>query len=96
MNTTKTTEERIGEIIHSCKSIVSEETNKEVRHFYEHGEFEMAFEGLLIDLMKGNKVPQNYDYDQWCNLIKETGLDEETNFVGDLWENFQEWGKAMK
>ena len=85
---------QIKKIIHDSSKIISKDAIKEIKHFYEHGEYEMALEGLIIELMKSNVVPDNYNYTEWCELIQSIGLDEEPNFYGDFWVKFTEWGKG--
>ena len=48
-------EQKIGEIIESTRNVLSEDTIGEVDHYYMHGEYEMAFEGLVIELMKSKQ-----------------------------------------
>jgi hypothetical protein len=86
--------DQIEAIINSCESIIPEDGCKEVRHFFSHGEYEMAFEGLLLELMKSNSKPRNFDFDEWCRIARALNLDTEPNFDGDFWEQFQQWGRA--
>ena len=96
MKSESDTTETVAKCIKSCEAFLPRETITEVRHFFEHDEIEMAFEGLLIDLMKGEQYPDGFDYEQWCKVILDLGLHEETNFVGDVWESFQSWAALYK
>jgi hypothetical protein len=84
-------EETIGHVINECESLISEDSYKEVKHFYEHGEYEMAFEGLALELMQLDRRPVNFDYKSWCGIIKEMKLDQESVFDAEFWHKFQEW-----
>lgn len=85
---------RVAEIIGACRSVLSDEAIEGVDHYYEHGEPEMAFEGLLIELMKADAAPPTFDYDAWCALGRDCGLDEDCVFDAELWTKFLAWGKA--
>ncbi len=88
------TDTQISEIIRACRSVLPDDAMKEVDHFFTHGEPEMAFEGLVIELMKADVVPPTYDYDEWCGLARDLGLDEDSVFDGEFWTKFVTWGKA--
>lgn len=90
------TETRVGEIIGACRSILSGDAMEGVDHYDEHGEPEMAFEGLLIELMQADVVPPTYDYDAWCALGRDCGLDEDCVFDAELWTKFVAWGRAKR
>ena len=84
---------QIDIIAKDCSSFLPEEGLKEVQHYIDHGEPAMAFEGLLLELMKIDKVPVSYNYSEWANLIHVLGLDTDSVFDGHLWQKFQEWGR---
>ena len=89
-----TSENQIDVIIQACRDILPEDAIKEVDHFFGHGEYEMAFEGLVIELMKADVVPHNYDYDEWCTLMRSLKLDDESSFDGEFWSKFLVWGQT--
>jgi hypothetical protein len=88
-------EEKVGHIVHSSSQLISDEAAREVKHYYDHGEFEMAFEGLVLELMQANKIPSDYDYNSWCELARDLGLDVDSVFDGDFWPKFLAWGEKM-
>ena len=88
------TEMQIKDIIDNCRRILPNDVIKEVQHFYEHCEYEMALEGLVIELIKADIAPANYNYDEWRELMQNIGLDKEPNFDGEFWSKFVEWGKG--
>jgi hypothetical protein len=85
---------RIGVIIQECRALLPPDAMDEVSHFFEHGELEMAFEGLLLELMKADVVPPSYDYGEWCALAQDLGLNEDPVFDGHFWTKFEKWGKG--
>lgn len=87
-------EEKIGVLIQTCADAVSKDGLSEVKHFYDHGEYEMAFEGLVLELIKSDASPPNFDYDEWCMILKELKLDHEAVFDSELWPKFEAWGKS--
>ena len=53
------------------------ERDGEVHYFY-LGEYEMAFESLVLDLMKAGVRPRHMDFNEWLDLALTLGL---MNFV---------------
>ena len=45
-------EYKLLELIRECEKNLDRESVDEVMHFYNHGEYEMALEGLVIELIK--------------------------------------------
>jgi hypothetical protein len=89
----KNSVERLLGYIEVSKSILMDEAYIEVRHYYDHGEYEMAFEGLVIELVKENKYPQSFVSAEWENLGIEFGLNKESIFDYYFWNKFIEWLK---
>lgn len=69
---------------------------KEVRHYFDHGEYEMALEGLLIELIHAKKHPKNFNYVEWEEMTKNYNLDKESIFDDDIWDKFVKWGQNYK
>ena len=63
-----------------------------IMHYFDHDEYEMAYEGLLIDLIKANRRPSNFEFGVWRELAVDLGLDRETVFDSRLWPKFLSWG----
>lgn len=89
-----TSEAKIGQIISVSLPLLSREiARKEVLHFYEHGEFEMAFEGLLLELMSEDRRPVEFSFEEWGDVIREIGLDKQSVFDSEFWPKFQAWAQ---
>ena len=88
--------QRIGAIIQDCRGILSDRALEVVDHYNEHGEFEMAFEGLVIELIKADAAPDSFDYEEWCGLLRAIGLDQEQVFDVEIWNKFIEWGRTVQ
>ena len=84
-------EKKVGEMISICRQLIAEDGAKEVQHFYDQGEFEMAFEGLVLELISADVAPSDISYGEWIALGKALKLDEESIFVGDFWDKFLNW-----
>lgn len=87
-------EYEIFELITDCKAYLDEEAANEVMHFYKHGEYEMALEGLLIEMMKINEYPENFSRDKIIELAVYYRLNVESVFDHYFWEKFLKWIKA--
>ena len=85
---------RLKNYIDLSKSLISEEGFEEVMHFFNHGEFEMAFEGLVIELMEVKKYPIQYEHQEWKGMGLEFKLDKDSVFDGDFWIKFEKWGET--
>jgi hypothetical protein len=84
----------LEELINMSKSILSSEGLAGVKHYLEHGEYEMSFEGLVIELYTTKMYPINFIFTEWKELGLAFGLDKETVFDEKFWGSFIEWGKA--
>ncbi|KJS13671.1 MAG: hypothetical protein VR67_03515 [Peptococcaceae bacterium BRH_c8a] len=89
-------EEKLALYIKSAEKLIPRDGLESVKHYYKHDEFEMAFEGLILELLKTGKYPNNYDYIQWKELAIHYGLNKESVFDGQLWSKFVKWGTARK
>ncbi|MDQ0087462.1 hypothetical protein J2T12_000856 [Paenibacillus anaericanus] len=76
------------------KSILLSDDLEWVMHYLEHGEYEMSFEGLVIEFYTTDKYPSHFNYEQWKELAVSFGLDKESVFDENFWEKFNEWGVA--
>ena len=61
--------EKLKILIEKCAAILDAESINEVWHFYNHGEYEMALEGLLIELTSAGKYPSDYDFSPLNELV---------------------------
>lgn len=67
---------------------------EEVTHYFEHCEFEMAFEGLLIELTNVGRYPKDFKYSEWLELAALYKLDKGFVFDEEIWRKFAAWGEA--
>lgn len=84
----------LEEFINMSKNILSSEGLEGVEHYREHGEYEMSFEGLVIELYTTGKYPPYFKFTEWKELAVAFGLDEESVFDEKFWGKFVEWGQA--
>jgi hypothetical protein len=87
----KSSVEKLLNLMENAKSIISVRAYAEVCHFYEHGEYEMAFEGLLIELIQSRKHPKNFIKEEWKTLGLQFELDKQSVFDCSIWEKFVNW-----
>jgi len=85
-------EKTLEHFIDISRNILSIEGVEAVSHYFKHDEFEMCFEGLIIELMSNNLYPDRFNFAEWKNLAVEYGLDENSVFDGFFWRNFNQWG----
>tara|TARA_R100001132_G_scaffold27192_1_gene31385 strand:+ start:11263 stop:11754 length:492 start_codon:yes stop_codon:yes gene_type:complete len=83
--------EEVTGLIESCRGLLDQDGLAEVDHYLNHNEPEMAFEGLLIELIQANKVPDSFDVDQWKRIAQTAGLPAGGVFDEDIWNKFCIW-----
>jgi hypothetical protein len=59
-----------------------------VEHYLEHSEFEMAFEGLLLEIMQAFPNGFQADWPYYESLATGLKLDVESVFDGEFWSKF--------
>lgn len=82
---------KLLELIRECEEYLDKESIDEVMHFYRHGEYEMALEGLIIEMIKMEKYPKNHTTDSINNLVLYYHLDIESVFDYYFWEKYEKW-----
>ncbi|MFP3387635.1 hypothetical protein [Brevibacillus sp. SIMBA_040] len=87
-------EQRLENSILSSKELLTSNDLEEVMHFYKHAEYEMAFEGFLIEPISVRRYPSNFDYLEWKELGEYYQLDKDAVFDEFIWEKFMQWGKS--
>ncbi len=87
------TEPHIRRLLEACREQLDAEDVQSVVHLLEHGEPEMAFEGLVLDLIAADAYPENFQFAEWDALAKDLGLNKEAVFDGDFWSKFTKWGQ---
>lgn len=85
-------ENSLIELIKMSESVLSSDDLEGVLHYLEHGEYEMSFEGLVIEFYSTDKYPTNFNFEQWKKLAVSFGLDKESVFDENFWDKFIKWG----
>src|SRR5688572_3411762 len=63
-------------------------SQKAIAHYIHHDEYEMAFEGIFIDLMEAGRISSDRNLEEYEQLGKKLNLDKESVFDGDFWDKF--------
>ena len=82
---------KLLELIRECEEYLDKDSVNEVMHFYRHGEYEMALEGLIIEMIKVQKYPKTYTADLINDLALYYHLNVESVFDYYFWEKFEKW-----
>ena len=81
--------ERILLVLLNRYSIELDDDSREsVQHYLDHSEYEMAFEGLFIELMALKLETYDIEFNSYVELGKVLGLKEESIFDADFWMKF--------
>ena len=62
-----------------------------VQHYLDHSEYEMAFEGLFIELMKLDPKPMDINFRTFIELGKTLGLEKDSVLDADFWSKFMQF-----
>lgn len=84
----------LEDFIKISKRFLSLDRLEAVEHYLEHGEYEMAYEGLVIELYSIGLYPTNFNFTKWKELGLVFGLDKEAVFDEEFWDKFNKWGQA--
>jgi hypothetical protein len=82
---------RIESVIEVLRNILDEDTMNEVMHYFDHGEYEMSYEGLMIDAMEVSLKNISVDFVEMKEIAIELRLDKDTVFDSEFWTKFIEW-----
>ncbi len=82
---------RLIELITACQEYLVQEAINEVMHFYEHGEYEMALEGVLIEMIQKKKFPKKITMEAINDLVIFYRLNVESVFDYCFWDKYQKW-----
>ncbi len=82
---------KVAEIHHETEKVLSnfrtmlpEDSVEAIKHYLEHGEVEIALEGLCIDLISEGLMSLS-DLYQLKSMAREVGLDRESVLRADFW-----------
>lgn len=88
-------EEDVRSMLEACLPMLPDDGAKEVRHYLEHGEPAMAFEGCMIELISGGGLPPGVTFSGLAAIAGRLGLDKESVFDGEFWIKFCRWGEQI-
>jgi hypothetical protein len=81
----------ISSLLDTYSDILDTDTYSEVMHYLQHGEYEMAFEGLFIDLINASFDVQKVDIEYYFNLGEKLNLNKESIFNHEFWNVFKNY-----
>jgi len=87
-------EQQLSQFVEQSKAVIPSDGLEGVMHYWEHGEYEMSFEGLVIELIQAGSYPKDFHFPDWKELALHFHLDTESVFDGDFWNKFVLWGEA--
>jgi len=84
----------ILDLVEKSGSCLDESSVEAVKHYLNHDEYEMAFEGLLIDLMERGCGLNDVEWCRYIDIGKKMGLDKESVFDSAFWGKFSDFVRA--
>jgi hypothetical protein len=83
-------EDYIIHVLSIAQSNLEIEAIKEITHFLTHGEYEISFEGLFIEIMNLTIIPP-IDFAEALKVARLLKLDEESVIDSDFWIKFEKY-----
>lgn len=81
--------------IEQYSSILPPEDLGKINNFLVHDEYEMAFEGLVLELLRLRAEPDEAERAEWLRHAESLGLKDDPTFDSDFWQKMQQWaGKS--
>jgi hypothetical protein len=82
---------KLYKYIKKFKDNITNEAYTEICHYFEHGEYEMAFEGLIIELILKNNDFRDFEKLELRTLGVQFELNKNSVFDFDIWNKFIIW-----
>lgn len=81
-------ESALTALLNIAGSQLPSETVEAVRHYLRHAEYELALEGLILDIMTVYPAGINVDWAEYLKIARELSLHEESTFDPQFWDKF--------
>jgi dimeric dUTPase (all-alpha-NTP-PPase superfamily) len=81
-------DKQLQDLLNHFSESLDEESVQSVQHYLDHSEYEMAFEGLFIELMNLKCSFSEEEFLTYIELGEKLGLNEESVFDAEFWEKF--------
>lgn len=87
-------ENQIRELLKQSRNLLDDSTYGEAARYLECGEYEMTFEGMLVELVKSDTYPDSFDFDLWKAVGEACELDSNGGvFDYEIWPKFLKWAE---
>ena len=84
-------EQLIKSLLDDFLDFLDLESVNAIEHYLNHGEYEMAFEGLFIELIKADVSISQNELNKYFELGKDLNLDRDSVFDDGFWRKFLEF-----
>lgn len=84
-------ESELISLIKSNSSLCDEEAQSEIAHNLGVDEWEKAYEILVIELIKNNQKPKNFDKTLWRQYLVDFGIADDPVIDAELMKKFDDW-----
>lgn len=84
-------EEKIINLLNSVREKISPDVLRGIEHYLKHGELEMVFELLFLEMIDKNIKCASETKSSWMNLAKDLGLKESSVFDDAFWDKFSNY-----
>jgi hypothetical protein len=91
------TEKVISELLNQSRNLLDDSSCNEISRYLESGEHEMAYEGLLVELVKTDRYPKAFNIEVWKSVGEACELDSNGGvFDYEIWPKFLHWASGSE
>lgn len=83
-------------LVNEYKQIFDSETYEAVMHYIMHDEYEMAFEGLFLEIMQCSEWKGLKSVLFYIKIGQFLGLENESVFDANFWHKLIDWSNKLK
>ena len=83
-------------VLSRCQNYLPADSVEAVCKYLYYDEYEMAVEGLLIEIMKLKNMPTELSPEECIGLAESVGLDQDVVFQHDFWMQLVEYCNATR
>lgn len=93
---TENTEKAVRRLLDQAKSILLDDDLTEAWRLFDCGEFEMALEGVILELSETRSYPASFEPDEWRSVARSCKLNESGVLKDDIWQIMEKWLVAYR
>lgn len=86
----------VNDLLHKEGFEIDQEARNSISHFLAYDEYEMAYEGLLIEMINSGYMPSRDEAEEYLKIGRALGLDKESVFDPQFWRKLESYLIRLK